>query len=88
MADARSKVGQISPQALAGAANDPKTFAQYAGAQNQPGWVTPAAWKAMLQAFTGYGLTNYNPNAASNDYANEVDMSYFTTALKDLAKKK
>jgi LemA protein len=37
VADARSKIGQISPQALAGAANDPKTFAQYAGAQNQLG---------------------------------------------------
>ena len=38
VADARSKVGQISPQALANATHDPQTFSQYAQAQNQLGF--------------------------------------------------
>lgn len=37
VADARSKVGQISPQALANAPNDPQAFSQYSQAQNQLG---------------------------------------------------
>jgi LemA protein len=37
VADARSKIGQISPDAIAGAANNPQAFAQYAQAQNQLG---------------------------------------------------
>lgn len=37
VADARSKIGQISPEAIAGAANNPQAFAQYAQAQGQLG---------------------------------------------------
>lgn len=37
VADARSKIGQISPEAIAGAANNPQAFQQYAQAQNQLG---------------------------------------------------
>ncbi|HEY5258622.1 MAG TPA: LemA family protein [Candidatus Baltobacteraceae bacterium] len=37
VAQARASVGQITPQALQGALNDPKTFAQYQSAQNSLG---------------------------------------------------
>lgn len=37
VAKARASVGQISPQVVQNAVNDPKAFAQYAGAQDQLG---------------------------------------------------
>lgn len=37
VAKARASVGQIPPQTVANAVNDPKAFAQYAGAQDQLG---------------------------------------------------
>ena len=37
VADARAKVGQISPEAIAGATNNPQAFQQYAQAQGQLG---------------------------------------------------
>ncbi len=37
VAQARASVGQISPAAIANAVNDPKTFQQYAAAQDQLG---------------------------------------------------
>jgi hypothetical protein len=47
-----------------------------------PGYITPAAWKTSLQQYGSWGVPNLDVNAPYASYAQAVDMSYLTQALK------
>lgn len=49
---------------------------------SNPGYVPASAWNTSLQQIALWGLANFDPNAASNQYRARVDMSYLTQALK------
>jgi len=44
------------------------------------GYISESAWNSALQTYKVYGLTNFDPSAAVNSYAERVDMSYYNAA--------